>query len=373
MHKQIILFLGCLFLAGAALGATDIYLSIGGTVNNFHTDARIFNPSTTTDIQVQAYFLPVASCSNGTCTGDNSGVQPMTITIPKRQMVVYDDIVTSLFHTTGLGGVRLTSSGTFIATQRIYALTAAGTLGQFVAGLDAAQAQKNGVLIQLKSNASFRTNIGVVNPNATAANVTFYLYDKNNNLVASGSNITMPPFSVISPTNMAGGFFFNAGSADISDSWIAYTSDQPLFAYGSVVDNGTTDPTYIPAAADAGNTTVYTPPQQGTSFNIVEVDGKITITPDPNTIQPNATVTFNIVNNTSSSQHGFTLQDPNGNTIIQPQIIPNQAAPVVITWKASTQGTYYYTCSNNMCSNYHNTMNGTFNVGAATNNPYPHY
>ena len=372
MRKHSIIIFALLIFAGAA-SAKDIFLSIGGTVSNFHTDARIFNPSTSKDIQVQATFLPVAACSNSVCTGDNSSAQPVTITVPKRHMVVYDDIVSTLFHATVLGGVRLSSSDDFVASQRIYALVAAGTLGQFVPGLESSQAKKNGVLIQLKSNASFRTNIGVVNPGSSAAHVTFYLYDKNNALVATGSSITLPPFGVIGPTNIGSGFFFNAGSADMSDSWVAYVSDQPLFAYGSVVDNGTTDPTFIPAVEDTGATTTTTPPVTGSSFNVVEMDGIITITPDPNTIQPGDTVTFHIVNNTPYSQHGFTLVAPNGNVMIPAQIIPNNAAPVDKTFTATQQGTYSYTCTNEMCSNYHMTMLGTFNVGTASDPYNPHY
>ena len=42
------------------------WLSIGGTTagGTFRTDARIFNPSTTKDIQIQAYFLPVGNADN---------------------------------------------------------------------------------------------------------------------------------------------------------------------------------------------------------------------------------------------------------------------------------------------------------------------
>jgi hypothetical protein len=59
--------------------AKDVYLSITGTVGNFRTDARIFNPSGTKDITIVASFLPVGNVNN-------NGVSSTTITIPKRQM-----------------------------------------------------------------------------------------------------------------------------------------------------------------------------------------------------------------------------------------------------------------------------------------------
>jgi plastocyanin len=371
MRRQFLILIA-LFTFAAAASAKDIYLSIGGTVSNFHTDARIFNPSTTKDIQVQASFLPVGACANSVCTGDNSSPQTVTVTVPKRQMVVLDDVVSSLFHSSLLGGVRLSSSDDFVATQRIYALVAAGTLGQFVPGLDSTNAMKNGVLIQLKSSASFRTNIGVVNPNSSAAHVKFYLYDKNNTLVATGNSLTIPPFGVIGPTNITAGLYFNAGTADISDAWVAYQSDQPLFVYGSVVDNGTTDPTFIPASLDSGAQTSNNNPT-GNDYNVVEVDGSITITPDPNGIQQGDTVTFHVVNNTPASHHGFTLVGPTGNVIIPAQIIPNNAAPVNFTWTANATGTYTYTCTNTSCSAYHTTMNGNFSVGNPSDPYNPKY
>src|SRR5258708_39576676 len=68
--------------------AKEIWLSIGGTTagGTFRTDARIFNPSTTKDIQIQAWYLPVGNV-------DNSAVQPLApITVLKRQQLVYNDV-----------------------------------------------------------------------------------------------------------------------------------------------------------------------------------------------------------------------------------------------------------------------------------------
>src|SRR5258708_11313583 len=139
--------------------AKEVFLSIAGTVSNFHTDARIFNPASPKDIVVKAYFLPAGVGTN------NSGVTSVDVNVPKRSMKVLDDVVTAVFSAPGVGGIRLTCDDDFVATSRIFAATATGTLGQFVQGLDLTTALKNGLLIQIKSNASFRTNIGAANPN----------------------------------------------------------------------------------------------------------------------------------------------------------------------------------------------------------------
>src|ERR1700686_1657845 len=107
----------CALLAIATTGfAKEVYLSIGGSVNNFRTDTRIFNTSTSKDIQIQATLLPVGNV-------DNSSRRSITITVPKRQMADYNDVVASLFSATGLGAIRLSSADDFVATQRIYAQT----------------------------------------------------------------------------------------------------------------------------------------------------------------------------------------------------------------------------------------------------------
>src|SRR5206468_11293039 len=101
--------------SAAPLFAKDIYLSIGGTTGSFHTDMRIFNPSFTKDIEVTAYLL-------ATGNADNTSAQTKPITVPKRQMLVYNDVLSALFNVGGLGGLRLKSDDDFIATQRIYSL-----------------------------------------------------------------------------------------------------------------------------------------------------------------------------------------------------------------------------------------------------------
>src|SRR5581483_10272710 len=283
---------------------TDLYLSIGGTVGTFHTDMRIFNPSATQDIQIQAYLLPLGNV-------DNSGVQPKTITVPKRSMAVYDDVVASLFGSSGLGGIRLSSPNFFVATQRVYSRATDGsTNGQFVAGVDETTAMKNGVVIQMKSNGSFRTNIGVVNPNASTANVTWRIYDKNNNLVGQPFNQSMPPLAVIGPSAMSAFQAAGAPSADLSDTWVTFSSDQPILAYGSVIDNLNSAGTYIAGASDSGGL-AYTPPApQGKTFNVLEKSSSISITPqiNPDDLKPGDKVTFHIT--VKDSNHGFELIDP---------------------------------------------------------------
>lgn len=339
-------------LVSLPLSAGEVFLSIGGSVNNFRTDARILNPSGTKDITLQAWLLPVGNQSN-------AGVQPVTLTIPKRQMRVLDDIVASLFNATGIGAVRLRSDDDFVATQRIYAVTSTGTLGQFVPGLEKSAARAKGVLLQLEASNAFRTNIGAVNPNAVAATVTWSLYDRSNQLVATGSPVVMPPFAVIGPTSMASGFFFDAAGKDLSDAWVSYASDQPIFAYGSVVDQATTDPTFIPASEDTGEP-VPAPPQAKTialtarSFEYDASPGFDLAVGDQVRLMITA----------EDTTHGFTLIAPDGSVVIPPLSIPPNRAAVEQTFTVTQAGQWRFFCTH-VCGTGHFDMSGSFMVPAA--------
>jgi hypothetical protein len=359
----VVLFSG---MVASIASAKDVYLSISGKANGFFTDARVFNPSFDKDIIITARYLPA-----GVVAGhpDNSGVVPKTLTIPKRSMVVLDDAVQSMFGGgPALGAIRLTCDDDFVATQRIYADKLAsrqtGTLGQFVPGLDATAAKKKGVVIQLKSGAdtlngvptSWRTNWGAVNPNATAASVKMKLFDAHSTAAGTEKTITVQPFGVIQPTELAG-FFGNAGS-DLSDAWLSYDSDQPLFVWGSVVDNGSEDPTFVTASEDTG----VAPVQQQVTVTIVAEDFKFTVTPSA-PLQARAQIRFILSKKTNSGAHGIRLTDSNFNILLDVDDLTATPTERLVT--LPTSGTYFYVCTNNLCdhgSGQHLSMTGEFTV-----------
>jgi plastocyanin len=351
MRHRLLAFCALTLLAAPLFAAgKDLYLSIGGTTGAFHTDMRIFNPSTTKDIEVTAYLLAVGNVNN-------AAAQTKVITVAKRQMLVYNDVLTALFSVGGLGGLRLKSDDDFIATQRIYALAADGsTTGQYIPGLDVSTAKKKGVIIQLRHNGTapgtFRTNVGVVNPNAVEAHVTWRLYDRNNNLVGQPTTETMPPFAVKGPTAIG------TPSPELSDAWISYESDQPLFAYASIVDNATADGTLIPNFEDTGVTQV--PTSTVKTFEVTLRNGQITISPAPDNIQNGETIKFRI--RSEDLEHGFRLNNPSGVALTERLYKPSDGI-IEQTVTIPREGTYAYFCTNMSCSPQHNSMYGTFIVG----------
>jgi hypothetical protein len=235
-----------LFALAASALAGDRWIPIAGTVNNFHTDMRIVNPSSTKDIEVSAYFLPVDVTDNNARV---SGT-PVKIAVPRRSMKVFDDVVTLLFNDANLGAILLSSADDFYASSRIYAVVGNSTLGQFSVALSPGLAFSRGLLMQLESSAAFRTNIGAVNV-ANATNVvTWSLYDKNNVKVATVQK-SLAAYEVMRPTSITA--LFPNVTADLSDAWVSFQGSNPLFAYGSVIDNVSTDPTFVPHQQDFGD------------------------------------------------------------------------------------------------------------------------
>ena len=90
MRLRLLALTALLFIATAA-SAKEVWLSIGGTTagGTFRTDARIFNPSTTKDIQIQAYYLPVGNVDNSArpAAGADHGSQAPAGRLQRRRRV----------------------------------------------------------------------------------------------------------------------------------------------------------------------------------------------------------------------------------------------------------------------------------------------
>ena len=343
----------------AVSGGKDVYLAIAGSVGVFRTDSRIFNPSPTRDITITATFMPRVGESNMTRV-------EKTITVPKRQMLIFDDVVSSLFQASGLGAIKLSSSDTFVATSRIYAQAPNGTLGQFVVGREASAAKNKGVLTQLKSNGgpgqqgTFRVNTGFVNPNGTDATVTVAQYDRNNAAVGQPMSVSVPAMGVVFPV----GSILDPFAGNFSDAWIGYESTQPLFGFGSVVDNGTTDQTFIPAFEDTGTKVT------AKVFDVVGSTGsssRFTVTPGGgNAIRVNLGDVVTLRLRSADVTHGFALD----RYVPAPILLPGGQTKEV-TFTVDAAGCYQFFCTETTCSTTHLNMVGNLIVDSAACEPDP--
>jgi plastocyanin len=364
MRIRLAVLVALLLSATQLLAQNERWILISGTVGVFHTDARVFNPSYDKDIQVTARFLPAGPNPTDNTAAFNAAGS--SFTVPKRSMHVLNDVTSALFNSTSLGAILFTSADPYEVSSRIYAQTANGTLGQFGPGLPITEAKSKGALLQMKLNGSagqigtFRTNVGILNPNPTPTNVSWRLYDRNNALGGVGE-ITVPPFGVTTPILMNSTFFWdqiNAG-IDLSDSWVSFVSDQPVFAYASVLDNGTTDQTFVPAVDDVGVAPPPEPEPNTHTFDVELEDFSIRFSPSPQGIHAGDTVVLRI--RRLNGLHGFEMVAPNGNAVV-PDVRPG-TSPIERSFTATAAGTYTYFCTVTTCGIGHASMFGTVNVG----------
>jgi hypothetical protein len=241
-----------LFVATVA-SARNLYIPVAGVapgLNNtrFRTDVRLFNPSHVHDIDVSVHFLPQGQ--------DNSNMPGRTVRVPRRQMVVLNNVVENFmqFPAPIIGALRLDSD-----TDRDYALiadsrtytdspnpSAPGTYGQFIPALDVTTALKKSIVLHAANNAVFRTNAGAMNPQRVPATVTFSLVLPDGTLAIPENSITIPPMSTILVSLPA---MFGPVRA-FDDAFLHVDSTEPVFSFISVIDNQSGDQFFVTGAED---------------------------------------------------------------------------------------------------------------------------
>ena len=146
------------------------------------------------------------------------------------------------------GAVELQSSAPLIVTSRTYNAAPSGTFGQFIPGVTSAlgiAAGAEATLSQLSSSSEVRSNIGFIDLGGSGAMARIRLFDGSGAAVGSELRETIP----------AGGWsqrnrVFHAASAGECMGCYAVVevigSRGPIWAYASVVDAASGDPTTIP-------------------------------------------------------------------------------------------------------------------------------
>jgi len=211
------------------------------TAATWRSDVRIFNGGNTPQTATLTLFP----------TGNPSASVVSSVTIQPGEVKALDDIVHATFNLTNAGGalhVTTAVSVPLIVTARTYDQTSSGTLGQFVQAVtpaDAVGASDRALqLLQMEDSPRYRTNLGLaeVTGKAVTAEVTVILPDSK---VAPKVQIPLGAFEyrqfpIISSLGLG-----NTYNARISVKVI--DGQGKITAYGSVIDQKTQDPTYVPA------------------------------------------------------------------------------------------------------------------------------
>jgi hypothetical protein len=210
---------------------------VGGSV--WRTDATMVNTSEV-DLVATVAFFPADQ--------DNSDPASVEVDVAATTSVRLDDVLASAFAADGSGALRVSvDTASLAVTSRTYNLTDNGTYGQFIPAVPAGRAIDQGetaMVIQLRRNDDFRTNVGVVSLTADAITVEAS-YHAGDGTVVGTASYELPPLAFHQDNDAI------PGTEDLDGGFVELTSSTVgarFLAYASVVDNGSGDPVYIPAS-----------------------------------------------------------------------------------------------------------------------------
>ena len=214
-------------------------------ISNFHSDIRIYNASPFF-VNATASYYPAG---NGTPIVRNVGINA-------GEIKVYNNVLPTLFGIapgTGNGSIVVTTpaNAPLIVSGRTYSNDAAsgGTFGQFIPAVTPAEGVGLGdaplQVLQLEQSANFRSNLGLneLTGNAVTVNVAAVISDVK---TSPSTDVTLAPNEFRQLNSVLTSL--NVGNSYNARIIVKVTSGSGrVTAYGSVVDNLTSDPTYVPA------------------------------------------------------------------------------------------------------------------------------
>jgi len=220
---------------------------VGGT--SWRTELNLFNAGSQ-GASISLVFLPTAG-------GD---VVSRSLYLAPRQLATYANALADLFDIpSGAGalGIEATSAGTTAdlrVSSRTFTTGQLGTYGQAVPQVEAEDLEKTLYITGMATNASYRTNVGLVNRGGSAMSATLTLYARNGQALST-KTISIPANSFQQSPLAAYFPEVNGGSQDGLTMRIVAASNAAISGYASVVDNLSQDPIYMQARpAQSGGT-----------------------------------------------------------------------------------------------------------------------
>ena len=214
--------------------------SAGAFGSLWRTDVAVVNASGTESC-LDATFVPAGGGEARTWTGR----------MPPGARLL-SDVLVSLFGIVSAakasGAIRLSSDRPLVISSRTWNATEKGTYGAHLAGVPAGRAvtpERPGVLPQLKRGTAVRTNVGLTNLGPAAVTVAIRLFAANGTGLGSEKLVEVPPGALVQLNDV----FSSCGAGDAAIAWArieARTAGGQVFAYASVIDNATSDPTIVP-------------------------------------------------------------------------------------------------------------------------------
>jgi len=173
------------------------------------------------------------------------------------QQIVLDDVVSEL-GLSGSGSLRVFSFEPLTIASRTYNTSSTGTFGQFLGGVTGPGGLLTGdsaVLMHLREDEDGRSNIGILNAGRREARVRVDLFDGSGVEVA-GVNRRINPRQILQ-LNQPFEAIGDRTDIEIGYARVTVLDGEEVVVYGSVVDNGTNDPTTIPMKIGSGAMTSH--------------------------------------------------------------------------------------------------------------------
>jgi hypothetical protein len=213
--------------------------------SNFHSDVRIFNGGTSDVVATMAFFP---------FTGFPGAGATKSLTIRAGAIAVLDNVLPSQFNLSGTGGsilITTPSPSSLVATARTYTNVANnGTFGQFIPGVmpteGVALGERPLQILQLEHSDSFRSNLGIVELTGNPATVKVSLLLPDSKVTPS-IDVPLDANQFVQLNGIVGSLQPGAQTYNARITVEVISGTGRVSAYGSVIDNRSADPTYVPA------------------------------------------------------------------------------------------------------------------------------
>jgi subtilisin-like proprotein convertase family protein len=205
----------------------------------WQTDVRLFNGSSVT-ANVTAIF---------THSGDEgwNHFAAVKLSIAPRQVMTLDDVVAATMQTSGVGQLEfLGDTDALVVTSRTFTRANGGTYGQFIPAVSTSESSSIAFVTRIQASSNFRTNIGFAETAGGSGTVRVTLFDGGTGSIVSQQDLAILPFGQLQ--------FPAAGASLMTAELRVVSGDARIVAYSSVIDNGSGDPIYVPAAAPRAGT-----------------------------------------------------------------------------------------------------------------------
>ncbi len=212
-----------------------------GPSSNFHTDMRVYNAGST-PVTVALNFFPL---------GGGASPPAANIQVLPGEVKAINNVLPTVWGITGGGSVTVDAPATasLVVTGRTFSRDAnGGTYGQFIPGVTAVDGvglgQRALEVLQLEQSDQYRTNLGLVE--VTGNPVKIEVVAQNAAKVSARVEIDLAgnefrQYRIFDQLGISGSSYTGRVSVKVIGG------NGRIAAYGSVVDNKTVDPTYVPA------------------------------------------------------------------------------------------------------------------------------